>query len=385
MGLDPDLSAMLPEPPPPRPAHRETAIETALARFDSVGDLKLDMAEPRVDRPARWGARIRRPHVAALATVALVAAVGLPMWLEPGDPWSPAAQEVGGPATADISEPGAVQPSAPSATAADVAPAPAPEASSLPTVLADQGVDRPSSRAKTSPAADSASSSPTMGIAAPAPSASARINQAESAAQFAQAAPAPSSPPAAVAQMRSQSTRAAPEAVTAMAQASGEKIVVTGSRIAAPASRSAVGKQAGPGDWNACTLDDPNRSLNACKRLADPAAPGLAGRAAAYHADGLLLAWRGDYAGAIKAFDQAIQTAPQLSIAYLNRGLAHRRQGDSGRALADLNRSVRYAPNAARGYHHRSLLLRERGEVGPAEADRDRAVALDPRYKALAQ
>lgn len=170
-----------------------------------------------------------------------------------------------------------------------------------------------------------------------------------------------------------------------MAEASDGDVVVTGSRIADPSSKLAARKRTGAGDWTACTLNDPRRNLSACKQLADPAAPGPAGRAAAHHADGLLLAWRGDYAGAIRAFDRAILTAPQLSIAYLNRGLAYRQQGDLKRAITDLNRSVRHAPKAARGYHHRSLLLREQGKIGQAEADQERAVELDRRSEAGAR
>ena len=45
-------------------------------------------------------------------------------------------------------------------------------------------------------------------------------------------------------------------------------------------------------------------------------------------ADGLTLAWGGDLDRAIKAFDRAISTAPDLSLAYLNRGLAYQLKGD---------------------------------------------------------
>ncbi|MDB5707855.1 MAG: hypothetical protein JWN66_4971, partial [Sphingomonas bacterium] len=153
-------------------------------------------------------------------------------------------------------------------------------------------------------------------------------------------------------------------------------IVVTGSRVAR-LSRNLRG------DWNACTVNDPNRSLAGCRNLVDPAATGPAGRAAARLADGLSLAWRGDNDGAIAAFDQAIALQPRLAFAWLNRGLAHERLGDLDRAIADLDRAVRYAPGAARGYYNRSLLLRQRGDTRRARADQSRAVDLDLRYGAV--
>jgi tetratricopeptide (TPR) repeat protein len=155
-------------------------------------------------------------------------------------------------------------------------------------------------------------------------------------------------------------------------------VVVTGQRR--PAT-----KPARRGDWNACTVDDPKRRLDACKKLVDPAAPGPDGRVATHIADGLSLAWRDDLDGAITAFDQAIALSPRLSFAYLNRGLTYAREGDLDRALADLDQAVRYAPNAARNYYNRSLLWRQRGDGGRAEADEKRAAALDLRYEALVQ
>jgi tetratricopeptide (TPR) repeat protein len=153
-------------------------------------------------------------------------------------------------------------------------------------------------------------------------------------------------------------------------------IVVTGSRVASPKANKR-------GDWNACTVNDPGRSLRNCRHLVDPAAKGAAGRAAARVADGLARAWEGDEDEAIAAFDQAIEIAPHSSFAYLNRGLAHRRNGDLDRALADLDRAVRQSPRSARAYYNRSLILRQRGDVRRARADEQRAIDLDPRYADL--
>jgi len=159
-------------------------------------------------------------------------------------------------------------------------------------------------------------------------------------------------------------------------------IVVTGSAIRVPVTARRARGLTRRGDWNACTINDPARSLAACKALVDPAAPGARGRAAAHVADGLALAWRGDTDGAIDAFDQAIGIAPKLAIAWLNRGLAQERKGDLNRAITDLDKAVRYAPGTARVYYNRSLLYRQRGDTRRAESDERRSLDLDPGYRA---
>jgi tetratricopeptide (TPR) repeat protein len=155
------------------------------------------------------------------------------------------------------------------------------------------------------------------------------------------------------------------------------EIVVTGTR------RTALTRTAGRGDWNACTVNDPDRSLSGCGKLVDPNAKGPAGRAAAHLAAGLSQAWQGDFDGAIVAFDQAIAIDPRSSFAYLNRGLAYQHEGEPDLALADLDRAVKYASGAARGYYNRAQLRRQRGDTRRAEADEDRAVNLDLRYQAV--
>jgi tetratricopeptide (TPR) repeat protein len=147
---------------------------------------------------------------------------------------------------------------------------------------------------------------------------------------------------------------------------------VTGTRVRAP------NLGARRGDWNACTVEDPGRSLPACRKAVARAVKGASAQADL--AEGLDLAWRGETDEAVAAFGRAIATAPKSSFLYLNRGLTYRRSGDLDRALADLNRAVDYAPGEARTYYNRSLILRDRGAVARARRDEERAVDLDPRY-----
>ena len=339
---DDDISAALPRPPLPAPARREAAIAAAMRRFDGLGE-----AEPGPKRPApaaSWG---RRPYIGALAGAALVAVIALPLaWTSFDEqpyrdarkpPVARAAPEPAPPRADPAVAPPAPSPALPSS------PAPSPEARAAAPVEA--------------PAAASADAA--KAVAEPAPV----------------AAPPPPAEPVA---------RRAEEQAD---RAGGDQIVVTGTRIprpnlqsstpvtvldsgvVAPAGRAAA-RSARRGDWNACTVEDPGRSLAGCRVPAETA-------------DGLERAWKGDWEGASRAFDAAVAAAPRSSPAWLNRGLVRRRSGELERALADLDRAVRFSPRAARYYYHRSRILRQLGDSARARADEARAVELDPRYAAV--
>jgi hypothetical protein len=368
MDPDRDLAASLPDAPPPRPDRREAAIAEALRRFDGGSERPPAPATPA---PRRFG----RPQLAMLATALLVVAVGLPVALTE-NPWS-GAPEPDVPATIAPPASPALQQSQIAAPSASLAPggarqAPAPALVTSPAATPTGRVE-PSEPAfaKTETAPDLAKES-----AAPA---------------MPPAAPPPPPPPQAIAGAALNRLPTRPQAHAAD-RAESDEVVVTGSRIqrsdyaaASPIvtvdTKSLSSSNAG--DWNACTIDDPAEDLRRCGKLADPAAPGARGRAAAHLADGLSRGWAGDLDGAIAAFDQAVAQSPRLAIAWLNRGLAWRRKGDPKRALTDLDQAVRYAPGAARGYYYRSLLLRQRGDARRALADERRAVELDARYLAV--
>jgi tetratricopeptide (TPR) repeat protein len=70
-----------------------------------------------------------------------------------------------------------------------------------------------------------------------------------------------------------------------------------------------------------------------------------------WHREGLRLSRAGDYAGAQRAFDEAIRLQPDFAIAYINRAILHVLRGKQEQALADFRAAVRLAPNSeqARG------------------------------------
>jgi hypothetical protein len=74
MAVEQDQSGLLPEPPPPRPARRNAAIDAALRKFDGVEE----PAPAARDRPTRPWTGLQRPHVAAFASAILLVVVGIP-------------------------------------------------------------------------------------------------------------------------------------------------------------------------------------------------------------------------------------------------------------------------------------------------------------------
>ena len=349
MAIDDDLSALLPKPPPPRPARREAAIEAALRRFDGE-EVPRRAAAVRPGRASGgW-----RPQAAALASIALIITISVPIW------WS--------------------------------------QRERIDEVLIPAGSleRRPAVQAPVSPVGAGGQPAPPDRGEPPAQPGLEGSQQLAAGAAVAAERPAPAPPAAGQA---------------ASPAAADETIMVTGSRVARPEFESnspmvsvdeefleqsskaaaeqqlnrlprfAVAQSSTPA--GGCTILDERRDLAACREFADPAARGDRGRAAALLADGLSLAWRGELDQAIDAFGRAIRADRGFSIAYLNRGLAYQAKGDLRRALADLDRAVESDPEDARGYYHRSVVRRANGDSRRADADARKAIELDRSYEAL--
>lgn len=347
-----ELPLSLPDPPPPAPARREAAIEAAMARFDGAG--RSMEARPR-QRP-RWRPAMQRPYLVSAMALSLLALVVAPVaWMhmprEEASAPKMADHSVQGPPKADVETPPAPMPPAP-VEVSEEPPAAAPSRpAAAPPLLAQAPAPPPPPPPVAEKATEPAQGYQAM-VAPP---------------MAAPSAPAAASAPAIAARAEARRARMAADS------GNSDDIVVTSVRADPTLLR-------GRGDWNACTVQDPQRDLSVCKRQVDSAAKGDRGLAAAHMADGLTHAWQGDWQEAIAAFDKAIAVAPKSSQAYLNRALAYQAQDDSDRALQDFNTAIRYAPHAARGYYLRSLLLRQRGETRKAEADRQHAAELDSRY-----
>lgn len=346
MATERNLSDLLPTDPAPRPARREEAIGAAMRRFDGLPD---PTRQPAASRPRRI---VTRPQLGGLVAVALIAAVGFPLWLSV-DRTSP---------TSSISSNATV--------AMDAAPAPSSAFETArvapPNAVAAPGRTEPDKPVASSRAEVEASISEMSAKAeAAAPAAPALASR------FA-LVPAPPPPPAA----------APSTAMAAADEAEGlGNIVVTGSRINGRAARARARFEQRiekTGAWNACTVTDPRKSLTLCRRALRTDAAGPTGKAAALIAEGLTRAWQDDDDSAIKAFGRAIELAPKSGVAWLNRGIARAKAGDNEGALQDLDKAVRYAPRDARAWLQRSIVLRQEGKEARADADAARAVQLDP-------
>ncbi len=90
---------------------------------------------------------------------------------------------------------------------------------------------------------------------------------------------------------------------------------------------------------------------------------------------------RGDYPGAIAAYNQAISINPQYAIAYSNRGLVKaERLNDPPGALADYNQSIRIDPQNATAYYNRGSLKENKfNDLPGALADYNQAISLNPK------
>ena len=379
MSRDEDIAASLPDPPPPAPTRREATIGAALRRFDEGGEAARSPAARPAPRSPPWWSRLSRSQFGILASAMLVVLVAVPAaWLSLGQ--NPAMRQPvasashagrpplsattpAQPGSAALSQPSFVASNS-SAVAEDVAPADAiaaPAPVEVPSAAKPAMVQNPSSPAPAPPA-----------LAPPPPPPPAMAEMvADSRDRLDGRSARKASPVGAMAQVQN-----APVTESAAGESDGS-IIVTGAR----STRRSVER----GDWNACTVDDPRPDPASCRRQIVAGVTGADKRASAFVAEGLNLAWRRDYDGAIAAFDRAIELAPLSSFAYLNRGLALRRNGELNRAIADLDRAVRYGRASARAYYNRGVALRERGDLKRADADQSHAVGLDPSYIAIAQ
>ena len=201
--MEKDQSAWLPQPPPPRPARRDAAIDAALRRFDG-----LEEAAPDSGRPRRSWASSHRPQLAIAFSAMLLVVIGIPAALigirnQPAPPEkAPAALAV-----RDVGhEP---------APRAAVEPPPTTPAPSV-ELRKYRGVDGRIAAESEPPAAPAPAVAVAPPVAATAPPAPA--------ARMAVGAPPPPPPPP-----------LPPERVADRAEAGAQEVVVTGTQIANPA------------------------------------------------------------------------------------------------------------------------------------------------------
>jgi tetratricopeptide (TPR) repeat protein/mono/diheme cytochrome c family protein len=100
----------------------------------------------------------------------------------------------------------------------------------------------------------------------------------------------------------------------------------------------------------------------------------------AFNNRGLARSRQGEFDAAIADFTEALRLDPKLAVAYHNRGTAHFKQGEAERALADYTEALRLEPRSARFHNSRGFVYADRGEYDKAVADYTEAVRLDPKF-----
>jgi tetratricopeptide (TPR) repeat protein len=92
----------------------------------------------------------------------------------------------------------------------------------------------------------------------------------------------------------------------------------------------------------------------------------------------------GDYVRAVREYDSAIRTSPQLVDAYNGRGIVYNALADYPRAIKDFDKAVELNPAYADAYNNRGTSYTALHDWDRAIADFDHAIAINPQHaKAL--
>ncbi|MBW4683275.1 MAG: tetratricopeptide repeat protein [Microcoleus vaginatus WJT46-NPBG5] len=95
-----------------------------------------------------------------------------------------------------------------------------------------------------------------------------------------------------------------------------------------------------------------------------------------YYNQGITKAKRGDCAGAIEAFNQALRVNSNLVEAYIKRGIARAKLGQQPAAIEDFNQAIRINPNDAGVYINRGKIRTDIDDMQGAIEDYRKAAKL---------
>lgn len=103
------------------------------------------------------------------------------------------------------------------------------------------------------------------------------------------------------------------------------------------------------------------------------------GPALSYNHDGIQLMAKGDYKGAVAAFDKALEVQPNNPVILMNRGGARYGEGDYGGAIIDLTQGLAKKPDAQAGYSFRAMAMEATGDFQGEIDDCNVSLRLKPR------
>jgi lipoprotein NlpI len=101
--------------------------------------------------------------------------------------------------------------------------------------------------------------------------------------------------------------------------------------------------------------------------------------AKSYTEFGIANGQKGDYSGAIAAFDSAVEIDPTFAPAYYFRGMARDGQKDYTGALADYSKAIGLAPQYTMAYYRRGTIKGEQADFDGAITDFQQVIKLDPK------
>ncbi len=102
--------------------------------------------------------------------------------------------------------------------------------------------------------------------------------------------------------------------------------------------------------------------------------------AKSYVGFGLANGQKGDMAGAIAAFNQAITIDAKYAPAYFYRGLAYATQNQPDQAVVNYDQAIQLDPTYVQAYYQRGSLKGQKGDFDAAVSDFDEVIKLDPKY-----
>ena len=85
------------------------------------------------------------------------------------------------------------------------------------------------------------------------------------------------------------------------------------------------------------------------------------------------------YDAAIRDYNKALELNPNMSAAYFYRGNAYGNSGQYERALQDYNKAIELNPNSAKIYHNRGICYFYIGQYEQAIQNLDKAISLGPK------
>jgi len=108
---------------------------------------------------------------------------------------------------------------------------------------------------------------------------------------------------------------------------------------------------------------------------------GVPGQEVPWYGKGASLILLGQYEGALRAIDKALDLNPQNEIAWLNKGNALTKMGELIDALRCYNAAIKVNPEYEVAWNNKGNALARLGHFNEALACYDRALAIDPEYR----